>query len=125
MLVAVLALALYFTPTAYSFGFFAFLLFRRLFVVTAQFHFAEDAFALHFLLENAQSLINIVDRSRLPARTRDVDFAGQGQSESHAGHSARMEKNDSRFAGTCRIKATRHDAFHDRRFRREYRFDDR
>ena len=35
-------------------------LFRRLLIAAAQLHFAENAFALHLLLERAQSLIDIV-----------------------------------------------------------------
>ena len=35
-------------------------LLRRLFVIVAHFHFAEDAFALHLLLESAEGLIDIV-----------------------------------------------------------------
>jgi hypothetical protein len=36
------------------------LLFRRLFVSAPQFHFAENTFALHFLFERAQGLVDIV-----------------------------------------------------------------
>jgi hypothetical protein len=43
-----------------SFGLFARTLLGRLFVVVAHLHFAENAFALHLLLESAESLINIV-----------------------------------------------------------------
>jgi len=33
---------------------------RRLFIMTTQFHFPEDSFALHFLLQRLQGLIDIV-----------------------------------------------------------------
>ena len=36
------------------------LLFRRLFVSAPQFHFAENTFALHLLLERAQGLVDVV-----------------------------------------------------------------
>ncbi len=44
---------------AYGFGGDPGFLFRRLFVRAAQFHFAEDALALHLLLERAQGLVDI------------------------------------------------------------------
>jgi len=43
-----------------GFGLLASTLLRRLLVVVAHLHFAENAFALHLLLESAESLINIV-----------------------------------------------------------------
>lgn len=47
-------------PAADSLGFFAFALFRRLLVIPAEFHVAENSFALHFLFQNTQSLINVI-----------------------------------------------------------------
>lgn len=41
-------------------GLFARSFLRRLFVEVAQFHFTENAFTLHFLLQGAQRLIHIV-----------------------------------------------------------------
>ena len=49
-----------FARPAYSFGLLASLLFRRLFEIGTSLHFAEEAFALHFFLQCAQSLLNIV-----------------------------------------------------------------
>lgn len=46
--------------TANGFSLFACFLFRRLFEVTAKFHFTEDAFALHLFLERLQRLIDII-----------------------------------------------------------------
>ncbi len=54
------ALAGQLAGAAHGLGLFAGLLLRWLLVVTAQLHFAEDAFALHFFLQRAKSLINIV-----------------------------------------------------------------
>jgi hypothetical protein len=34
--------------------------FRRLFVMLAHFHFAEKAFALHFFLERAERLVDVI-----------------------------------------------------------------
>jgi len=45
---------------AHGFGLFTGALFGGLLVVSAHLHFTEDAFALHFLLERAESLVNIV-----------------------------------------------------------------
>src|SRR5690606_24232134 len=45
---------------AHGLGLLARLLLGRLFVIIAQLHFAEDAFALQLLLERAQRLVNIV-----------------------------------------------------------------
>ena len=57
---AVAALALHLAPTAHGFGGFAFLLLGRLFVVLADFHLAEHAFALKFLFKCAQRLFDVV-----------------------------------------------------------------
>jgi hypothetical protein len=46
--------------TSNSLGFFARLSFRRLLVRSPLLHFAKDALTLHFLLQNAKGLINIV-----------------------------------------------------------------
>ena len=46
--------------TADGFGLLARFLFRRLFIVAAKLHFAKDAFALHFLFQRFERLINIV-----------------------------------------------------------------
>jgi len=54
------ALACQLAGAADGFGLLASALFRRLFVVAAHLHFTEDAFALHLLLESAESLIDIV-----------------------------------------------------------------
>lgn len=43
-----------------SFCFFADALFGRFFVGAAHLHFAEDAFTLHLLLENAKSLVDVI-----------------------------------------------------------------
>jgi hypothetical protein len=43
-----------------GFGLFTRTLLRRLFVKVAHLHFTENAFALHLLLESAESLINVV-----------------------------------------------------------------
>jgi len=43
-----------------GFGLFTRTLLRRLFEIVAHLHFTEDAFALHLLLESAESLINVV-----------------------------------------------------------------
>src|SRR6516165_6572783 len=42
------------------FGFFARPPFRRLLVIAPQLHFSEYSFALHFLLQGSQSLIDII-----------------------------------------------------------------
>jgi hypothetical protein len=57
---AFFALAFDFAGTADGFGLFARAALRRLFVIAAQLHFAENAFALKLLLEDAQRLIHIV-----------------------------------------------------------------
>jgi len=43
-----------------SFSLFTRTLLRRLFVIVAHLHFTENAFALHLLLESAESLIDVV-----------------------------------------------------------------
>lgn len=45
---------------AHGLGLFAGLLFRRLFIGRTGLHFTKQAFALHFLLQHAQCLLNIV-----------------------------------------------------------------
>ena len=49
-----------FASAANSFSFFAGFLFRRFFIKIPHFHFAEYAFALEFLFQRLQGLINIV-----------------------------------------------------------------
>jgi hypothetical protein len=53
-------LALHFTGAADSFGGFARAALGRLFVVPAEFHFAEHAFALKFLFERLQRLVDVI-----------------------------------------------------------------
>ncbi len=53
-------LTLELTGAANGFGLFAGAALGRLFVRTAEFHFTEDAFALHFLFQRFQGLIDIV-----------------------------------------------------------------
>ena len=43
-----------------SLGLFASALLRRLLIVVAHLHFAENTFALHLLLESAERLVNVV-----------------------------------------------------------------
>jgi hypothetical protein len=54
------ALAGQLASAANGFSLFAGALLRRLFVMAAELHFTEDAFALHLLLEGLEGLINIV-----------------------------------------------------------------
>jgi hypothetical protein len=54
------ALACQLAYAADGFCLFASALLRRLFVVIAHLHFAEDAFALHLLFQSAESLINVI-----------------------------------------------------------------
>ena len=54
------ALACQLARTAHRLGLLARLALGRLLVITAEFHFAEDALALHLFLERAQSLIDVV-----------------------------------------------------------------
>lgn len=54
------AFPFHFTGPTDTFGFFAKFLFGRLFIISAQFHFAKAAFTLHFLFQNAQRLLNII-----------------------------------------------------------------
>jgi len=58
--VALLAFALQLAIAADCFRLLTCFLYRRLFVVTAQFHLAEETFALHLFLERAQSLIDVI-----------------------------------------------------------------
>ncbi len=53
-------LPFHFACAAYGFSRFTRFAFGRLFKVPTQFHFTEDAFALHFFLERFKSLIDIV-----------------------------------------------------------------
>ena len=57
---ALQALALKLTGATDSFGLLTGPLFRRLFVGATQLHFTEDAFPLHFLLQDLQGLIDVV-----------------------------------------------------------------
>jgi len=54
------ALASKLANAANGFSLFASALLRRLLVIIPHLHFAEDTFALHFLLESAKRLINVV-----------------------------------------------------------------
>lgn len=58
--VAFAAFAIHFTATADGFGLFTGTLFRGFLEIATKFHLAEETFALHFLFQNAQSLIYIV-----------------------------------------------------------------
>lgn len=49
-----------FASAAHSFGLLASLLFRGLLEIGARFHFTEQAFTLHLLLEGAQGLFDII-----------------------------------------------------------------
>lgn len=49
-----------FASAAHSFGLLASLLLRRLLEIGARFHFTEQAFALHLLLQCAQGLFDII-----------------------------------------------------------------
>jgi hypothetical protein len=53
-------LARQFTGAAHRFGLFTGPAFRRLFKILPHFHFAEDAFALQFLLQGAERLIDVI-----------------------------------------------------------------
>ena len=57
---ALCTLACQLANTTNSFCLLASTLLRRLFVIVAHLHFAKNAFALHLLLESAESLVNIV-----------------------------------------------------------------
>lgn len=59
-LVALGILTSKFTSPAFCFRRFADTRLRGLFVMTAHFHFAEKAFALHLLLQGTERLIDIV-----------------------------------------------------------------
>jgi|TARA_B100000678_G_scaffold125497_1_gene105118 hypothetical protein len=54
------ALTSKFASAAHSFCFLTGLLFGRLFEMRAGFHFPEEAFTLHFLLQRAKGLFDIV-----------------------------------------------------------------
>ena len=49
-----------FASAAHSFCFLTSLLFRRLFKISAGFHFTEQAFTLHLFLKRAQGLFDII-----------------------------------------------------------------
>ena len=49
-----------FTMPPLCFRFFTRAAFRRFFEIAAKFHFAEYAFALHFFLQSAKGLIDII-----------------------------------------------------------------
>jgi len=74
--VSVALLALHLTPTAYGFGLFAFTFFRGFLVITTHLHFAEYAFTLQLLLQNAQRLIDVIvayiDRYQTKSPLSDV-----------------------------------------------------
>ncbi len=57
---ALRAFASQFAGAANGLCFLASLLFRRLFEIGTRFHFAEQAFALHLLLQRAEGLLHIV-----------------------------------------------------------------
>tara|TARA_R100000656_G_scaffold123789_1_gene100758 strand:- start:224 stop:532 length:309 start_codon:yes stop_codon:yes gene_type:complete len=57
---ALCALARQLTGAANSFCFFASAFHRWFLEVTPKFHFAEDTFTLHFLLQRFESLINVI-----------------------------------------------------------------
>ena len=61
---ALYALSFQLARTTYSLSLFTGSAFGRLFVGTAQFHFTEDALALHLLLQDLQGLIDIVVTNR-------------------------------------------------------------
>ena len=54
------ALAIHLARATDSGSFFTRALFRRLFIMSAQFHFAVNAFALQLFLQRAQRLIDII-----------------------------------------------------------------
>lgn len=58
--VALLTFALQLAIATYCFRLLTCFLYRRLFVVTAQFHLAEQTFTLHLFLERAQCLIDVI-----------------------------------------------------------------
>ena len=57
---ALQALAFQLAGAANGLGFLPGFAFRRLFIGTAKLHLAEDAFALHFLLQRLEGLIDVV-----------------------------------------------------------------
>lgn len=54
------AFSSHFTRTTNAFCCFSGFFFRRFFIISAQFHFTEAAFSLHFLFQNTQSLFDII-----------------------------------------------------------------
>lgn len=60
LLVAIFAFAFQLAETAHGLIALARALFRRFFMMSAQLHFPKNAFALHFLFQYFQSLIDIV-----------------------------------------------------------------
>jgi hypothetical protein len=67
---------------ANGFCLFAGALLRRLLVVVAHLHFAENAFALHLLLESAERLVNVVVADKyLHVKSRSFSFVLSQQEE--------------------------------------------
>jgi hypothetical protein len=67
---------------ANGFCLFAGALLRRLLVVVAHLHFAENAFALHLLLESAERLVNVVVADKyLHVKSRSFGFVLSQQEE--------------------------------------------
>src|SRR5690606_11066138 len=91
---ALQALARQLTSAANGFSLLPNLLFRRLFVIVAQLHFAEDAFALQFLLQGAQRLVHIViandylQRSTAPSKPGNWDSIKASWPQNHAARPA-------------------------------------
>ena len=61
---ALYALSFQLARTTYSLSLFTGSAFGRFFVGTAQFHFTEDALALHLLLQDLQGLIDVIVTNR-------------------------------------------------------------
>lgn len=59
-LVARAAFALHLAPATFCFGLHAFFLLGRLLIIAAQFHFPKNAFTLHFLFQDLQSLFHVI-----------------------------------------------------------------
>ena len=57
---AMVAFSSHFTRATNAFCCFSGFFFRRFFIISAQFHFTEAAFSLHFLFQNTQSLFDII-----------------------------------------------------------------
>ena len=84
--VAFQTLAFQFARTTNGFGFFTSLLFRRLFKIAAQFHFTENAFALHFLFQSFQSLIDVVVANNYLYHFKDLSFHKKRSAETALRH---------------------------------------